>query len=133
MSSKHLVQVKSTAQVTPRFLTKVNTYISGSKHGRFILNNKLLLKTNPRDHEQISLTRFFSSKNLQFLSKVTKFLHMHIAKCNIVINTYLSKNKKQHDIQYTCMCKTISNAVNACSCKCKLCFVLKGTQGTKSI
>ena len=33
-----------TAQMTPNFLTKVNTYISVSKHGRLILNHKLSLK-----------------------------------------------------------------------------------------
>ena len=33
------------------FLTKVNTYISGGKRGRFIRNHKLLLETNPSDYE----------------------------------------------------------------------------------
>ena len=39
--------VKSTEQMTPRFLTKVNANISGSKH--LIMN--FGLKMNPRDHE----------------------------------------------------------------------------------
>ena len=39
---------------------------------------------------------------------------MHIAKCNIVINTCLSK-KKFHDIQDNC--KTISHVFNECSFK----------------
>ena len=37
-----LYRLKTTAHMTPRFLTKVNTYISGDKHGRFILNHTLL-------------------------------------------------------------------------------------------
>ena len=56
---------------------------------------------------------------------------MHIAKCSVVTDTYLSKEKNKPDIQD--MCKTISHAVYACSYKYKLCFVLKWTKGTKSI
>ena len=48
--------------MTPRFLTKVNTYISGSKHGRFILYNKLFLE----------IMNNFIEKNLQFLTKVNQ-------------------------------------------------------------
>ena len=51
---KLLVQVKSTAQMTQRFLTKVNiTNISGSKHGRFTYDHviELLSEKNPQDHE----------------------------------------------------------------------------------
>ena len=75
-------------QTTPRLLTKVNAYISRSKHrsGRLILNHKRLLEIMKKFHEQ----GFFPQKNLQFLTKVNQFLHVHIAKCNIEIDTYLS-------------------------------------------
>ena len=57
---------------------------------------------------------------------------IYIAKCNIVIDTYLSKEKNnKRDLQD--MCKTIRHAVYACSFKYKLRFVLKWTKGTKSI
>ena len=55
-------------------------------------------------------------------------------KCDIIIDIYLSKKKKLAWYIYKDMCKTIRHAVNACSfLKCKLCFVLKWTLGTKSI
>ena len=50
--------------MTLRFLTKVNTYISGSKHGRFTLSNKLFL-------EIMNNFIYTLKKNLQFLTKVT--------------------------------------------------------------
>ena len=38
---------------------------------RFIFSrSKLCRKTNPRDNEGIIMTRFFSKKKLQFLSKI---------------------------------------------------------------
>ena len=55
------------AHMTPRFLPKVNTYISGSKHGQLILNQNINRKTYPRDHESMD---FFPQKILQFLTKV---------------------------------------------------------------
>ena len=74
--------------MSPRFLTKVKKYIPGNKHGRSIY---FCRKMNPRDHEKISLTRFFFlQENLLFL---TKFLYVHIANCNKVIDTYLPKQK----------------------------------------
>ena len=44
-------KVGVTAHMTQRFLTNVNTYISGSNHGRFILIINFCRKTNPQDHE----------------------------------------------------------------------------------
>ena len=49
-----------------RFLTKVNTYISGSKHGRFILNHKILSE-NESSRSWIDFTDTFFSKKSSIL------------------------------------------------------------------
>ena len=74
-------------QMTTRFLTKINTYISGSKHGRFILNHKLLSE-NDSSRSWIDLIPWHGSFSSKKSNRLTKFLHAHIAKCNIVIDTY---------------------------------------------
>ena len=89
-----IISIGVTAQISPHFFfTKVNTYISRSKHWPFILNQKLLrnLEITNRFHWHVFVFFcFFFYKNFQFLTEVNKFLHVHIAKCNIVIDTYLS-------------------------------------------
>ena len=89
--------------MTPRILNKVNTYISGSKYGRFILNHKLLSE-NESSRSWIDFTEtfcFLQKKNPQFLTNLKNI-------------SMISK-----------MCKTISRAFNVCSFQYKLCSVLK--------
>ena len=86
---------------------------------------------NPRGHEW-NFTWCFSLEKI-FRSKINQ-VPVSIANCNMVNDTYLSqkkKKKKKHDMQD--MCKTISHAVNACSFKYKLCFVLIWISGKESI
>ena len=42
----------------------------------------------------------FLKKILSSYSRLTKFLHVHIAKCNIEIDTYLSKKKLKISMIY---------------------------------
>ena len=71
-------------------------------------------KTNPRDHEWVSMTRFLSSKNSSVLKQGQPSSCMCILQNAKYLSIYLSF-KKKHDTQD--MCKTISHAFNACSLK----------------